>query len=167
VPATKNAPKTIGDLAAAEYRKGTSLPAARKAIAAATGRDASTLFGVVDPIYFRLAGLAEPIVLPASAGKPGTKSYASALARATKARRDRGVRWETVAASIEATVGRKVSPAEAKALYAAAGGDLDSSYVGRGTRVGAPATYAALASTVAAAASDAAPAKRATKAKAS
>lgn len=140
MPVSKKSPASIADLAAAAYRAGLSLPAARKSVAASTGRDASTLYGVVDPIYFRLAGLASPLpALPKSA-RPGTAAYAAALASRVAARRDAGVRWETVAASTEATIGRRVSVAEAKALYRAAGRDPFASYVGRGTRAGAPET---------------------------
>lgn len=128
----------IARIATALYAKGSTLPDARRAVAKELGGLPSLYLGTVDPIYFRLAGLATP--LPASA-----KKSPSALASAVRVRRDSGVRWETVAASAEATIGRRVSVAEAKTLYAKTGADLDSSYVGRGTRVAAPATYADLA----------------------
>jgi hypothetical protein len=125
----------IRKLAEAEYRKGTTLPNARRVAAKKLGGTASLYLGTVDPVYFRLAGLDTP--LPATAAKS-----ARGLATAIRKRRDSGVRWETVAASAEATLGRKVSVSEAKLLYAKGGGDLDSSYAGRGTRVAAPKTYA-------------------------
>lgn len=130
--------KKIRTLATKLYRDGKSLPDARRAVAKKLGGTASLYLGTVDPVYFRLAGLDSP--LPATAAKS-----ARGLATAIRKRRDSGVRWETVAASAEATIGRKVSVAEAKTLYAKGGGDLDSSYAGRGTRVGAPTTYADLA----------------------
>lgn len=134
----------IRRIASDEYAKGTTLPDARRAAAKKLGGTAASYLGTVDPVYFRLAGLADP--LPASAAKS-----ARSLAVAIRKRRDAGVRWETVAASAEATLGRKVSTVETKALYAKGGGDLDSSYAGRGTRVAAPKTYAdeALAAEVA------------------
>lgn len=125
-----------------EYGKGTPLPAVRKILAKTLGGDASLYLGTADPIYYRLAGLADP--LPALSGKTEA-GRASSLAKAIRKRRDAGVRWETVAASAEATLGRRVSLPEAKRLYAKGGGDLASSYAGRGTRVGAPKTYADLA----------------------
>lgn len=136
----------IRRLATAEYEKGTTLPDARRAVAKKIGETASALYGTVDPVYFRLAGLADP--LPATAAKS-----ARSLATAVRKRRDAGVRWETVAASAEATLGRRVSETEAKALYAKGGGDLDASYAGRGTRVAAPKTYADAAVAAEAAAS--------------
>lgn len=125
-----------------EYGKGTPLPAVRKLLAKKLGGDASLYLGTADPIYYRLAGLATPLeVAPAKT----EKGAAANLAKAIRKRRDSGVRWETVAASAEATLGRRVSVAETKRLYAKGGGDLDASYAGRGTRVGAPKTYADLA----------------------
>lgn len=99
--------------------------------------------------FYRLAGTDTP--LPASAAK-GPKSLAKAVAK----RRDAGIRWEIVAASASATLGRRVGVAEAKELYRAAGKDLAASYTGRGTRVAAPATYADPLAAVAAATGDAA-----------
>lgn len=125
-----------------EYEKGTALPAVRKILAAKLGGDPSLYLGTADPIFYRLAGLASPLeIAPAKT----EKGLASNLAKAIRKRRDAGVRWETVAASAEAAIGRRVSTPEAKRLYAKAGGDLAASYAGRGTRVGAPATYADLA----------------------
>jgi len=120
------------------YGAGIALPATRKAIALALGEDPSGngLLGSVDPIYYRLAGLSSP--LPVS-GKT-EKARASSLAKALRKRRDAGVRWEVLRGSAEAAIGRRVSDAEAKALYATAGGDLDASYAGRGTRIAAPKT---------------------------
>jgi hypothetical protein len=135
---TETRSEKIARLARAEFEKGTALPAARRSIAKRLGepKDGTTLLGTVDPVYFRLAGLANP--LPETAAKS-----ARSLAVAIRKRRDSGVRWETVAASAEATLGRRVSVAEAKGLYSKGGGDLESSYAGRGTRIAAPKTYAA------------------------
>jgi hypothetical protein len=119
---------------AREFGKGTPLPAARRAVAKKIGETPSALLSF-DGVYFVLAGYADP--LPASAAKS-----ARSLASAVRKRRDAGVRWETVAASASETLGRVVSVREAKTLYAKGGGDLDASYAGRGTRVGAPKTYA-------------------------
>ena len=142
----------IAAVVAREYAKGTALPAVRKILAKTLGGDPSLYLGTADPVYYRLAGLARP--LSDAKGKPLAKTAKPAAIRAAvRRRRDEGVRWETLAASAEATLGRKVSVPEAKALYAKAGGDLDASYAGRGTRVGAPATYDDLAAAPEAAAS--------------
>lgn len=133
------------------YGKGVALPATRKSIAVSLGEAPSgtSLLGTVDPIYYRLVGLASPVAI---AGKT-PKARATSLGKAVRSRRDSGVRWEVLAASIEAAVGTRVSIPVAKALYADAGGDLAASYVGRGTRVAAPKTYAAPTLPVEAAAS--------------
>lgn len=146
---TKKAPKTlapadrraaIAKTVASEFAKGTALPAVRKILAATLGGSPSLYLGTADPVYYRLLGLSTPL-----ADGKGTLLPADAAPRvlraAVKRRRDSGVRWNVLAASIEATTGRRTSDDEAKALYAKAGGDLDASYTGRGTRVGAPSTY--------------------------
>ena len=110
---------------------------AKKAIREAVGRPVE---GIVDPVYFELRGRDNPLPLRAKTEK--------AAAAAIRKRRDAGGplgRWESVAASASEALGRPVSVATAKALYATGGGDLDSSYVGRGTRAGAPGTYGDLA----------------------
>lgn len=131
----------IGETVAKLYAKGTSLPEIRKALAKALGGTASLYLGTADPVYYRLVGLDSPLVDGKGKRLPATAS-ASVLRSAVRRRRDLGVRWDVLAASIEATIGRRVSNPEAKALYAKAGGDLEASYAGRGTRVAAPATYA-------------------------
>lgn len=150
---------TIARVVEAEYAKGTALAEVRRILASGPlGGDASIYYGTADPVYYRADGLANPLtdgkgnVLLATPEKPLAPAT---LRSAVRRRRDSGVRWNVLAASIEASIGRRVSEAEAKALYAKAGGDLDSSYVGRGTRKGAPATYADLASAVEGKTSDA------------
>jgi hypothetical protein len=106
---------------------------AKKAIREIVGRPVE---GIVDPVYFDLRGRANPLPLRAKTEK--------AAAVAIRKRRDAGGplgRWESVASAASEALGRPVSVALAKTLYATGGGDLDSSYVGRGTRVGAPKTY--------------------------
>lgn len=122
------------------YAEGIALPAIRKALAKALGGSPSLYLGTADPVYYRLVGLDSP--LTDGKGKPLSDPKPAVLRSAVRRRRDSGVRWNVLAASIEATTGRRASEAEAKALYAKAGGDLDASYVGRGTRIGAPTTYA-------------------------
>lgn len=141
----------IAATVAKEFGKGTSLAETRKVLAkdpTLGAGEASRFLGTADPIYYRLAGLAAPLVL-AKGAKPETAdgTASAALAKAVRVRRDAGVRWETLAASIEATIGRRVSVPEARRLYEKGKGDLSSSYAGRGTRRGAPATYADLAAT--------------------
>lgn len=102
----------------------------------------ASLAGIVDPFADRLYGLATPLtrangdLLPATASK---RDLAAAVAR----RRDSGVRWRILAASVEATTGRRTSEAATDALYVYSRGEekREASYVGRGTRVSAPATY--------------------------
>lgn len=124
-----------------EYAKGTPLPEVRKLLAKNLGGAPTLYLGTADPIYYRLAGLANPLA-DAKGKTLSTDAKPAVLRAAVRRRRDAGTRWETLAASIEATTGAPVSVPAAKALYAKAGADLDSSYVGRGTRVGAPKTYA-------------------------
>lgn len=133
-----------------EFAKGTTLPDTRRAAASLLGGDASTYLGTVDPRYYRLLGLSTPLPTPPASAPYATKDgkASASLARAVAKRRASGVRWNVLAASIEATIGRTVSEPEARALAVRGGTDLDSSYVGRGTRVGAPATYADVAEAV-------------------
>jgi hypothetical protein len=129
-------------LTLAAYAAGTSLPDTRRAVAAVLGGTPASFLGTVDPVYYRATGLDTPIVLPAS--KPATTKdgkVSAAFRVALRKRRDSGVRWNVLAASAEATLGRRVSIDEAKRLYALGGGDLDTSYAGRGTKVGAPGVY--------------------------
>jgi hypothetical protein len=108
--------------------------AAKKAIRERVGRPVE---GIVDPVYFEKRGRANPLALPA---KPTKRSISSAVRK----RRDAGGplgRWESVAAAASEALGRPFSVATAKAYYSAGGGDLSKSYVGRGTRIGAPGTY--------------------------
>lgn len=135
----------LGRAVAKLYAIGLSLPATRRSIASALGEtaDGTGLLGTVDPIYYRLVGLASPL-LDAKGNAPKNPA---GLRAAVRRRRDSGVRWEVLAGSIEATTGAKVSKTDAKAIYSKAGGDLDASYAGRGTRVAAPKTYAANAET--------------------
>ncbi len=133
-------PAKIRAAAEAEYEaeaKGIENPVlaparAKREIAAKVGRPVE---GIVDPVYFRENGLRNPIEAKTPKG----------LAAGIRRRRDAGGtlgRWESVAASAG------VSVAVAKDLYAKGGGDLASSYTGRGTRVGAPKTYEDLSSSV-------------------
>ncbi len=106
-----------------------------KATSAVAGRDT---LSIASAVVFELNGRSFP--LPASVAK-SNRSLNVQIRR----RRDGGGtlgRWESVASAASETLGRPVSEKEAKAAYAKGGGDLDSSYTGRGTRVAAPATYA-------------------------
>jgi hypothetical protein len=138
--------ETVRNAARAEYAKDEAnaevvypySPArATKALGSRKGYPAaSRLIGLVAEVYYAENGSRSP--LPKSAAK-GTRSFASAVRK----RRDAGGRlgrWEVIAASAAETLGRPVSVPAVRAAYLASGGDLDSSYTGRGTRVGAPAT---------------------------
>lgn len=113
------------------------LPAkAKVALAAKYGVEAAKLASSVDPVYFRNNGTANPLPLPA-------KATPRSLATAVRKRRDAGTtlgRWESVAASAAVALGRPVSEAAVRSLYAKGGGNIDASYTGRGTRKAAPAT---------------------------
>lgn len=124
------------------------LPAARDAIALALGEDPSSPYALVAAAYYRIVGERTPLVATTPKGNRRP------LARAIRARRDgtdgavlpegtpKGiglVRWDTLAASARIGYGlAKISPGTVQDLYAEAGGDLDSSYAGRGTRASAP-----------------------------
>lgn len=123
-----------------EYAAGTSLAATRKVLGKEFGESPDAFLGTADPIYYRLKGEADPIVVPGSPTRRDGKPTAT-FAKAVRRRLDAGNRLNVVAASASVTLGRKVTTREVKALYAAAGGDLDTRYAGRGTRVGAPGTY--------------------------
>lgn len=136
----------IERLVSSEFAKGTPLPAIRRLAAKKIGGTPDLYLGTVDPVYYRLLGASEPLVrangdpLLDAKGKATTSTVRSSVRR----RRDAGGRlgrWNVLASSLSAALGRKVSEPETKRLYSAAGGDLDASYTGRGTRVGAPATY--------------------------
>lgn len=75
-------------------------------------------------VYWRLAGEADPI--------PGKSPTArrNALVR----RRASGVRFEILAGSLGASLGRRVSVSEIRRLLSEGGLDPDTSYSGRGTR---------------------------------
>lgn len=132
--------EAIRETTEALYRKGTSLPDVRKALAEKLGGTANLYLGTADPVYYRLAGLDSPLD-SAKGVVLGPETSPVTLRAAVRRRRDSGVRWNVLAASIEATLGRRVSVDETKALYSKAGG-ADESYVGRGTRAAAPSTRA-------------------------
>jgi hypothetical protein len=109
---------------------------ATAAIAKRYGYPKSRLIPIVAEVYYAANGVRSP--LPKSATK-GRKSLASAVRK----RRDAGGRlgrWEVVAYSTAATLGRPVSVAAVRALFREAGGDEAKSYTGTGTRKGAPET---------------------------
>jgi hypothetical protein len=96
----------------------------------------SRLVGLVADVYYAENGRRSP--LPASAAK-GPKSLAREVARRRRAGGRLG-RWEVVAYSAEAAIGRPVALSAVRALAKAGGVDLDASYTGRGTRAGATKT---------------------------
>lgn len=130
----------IARIVAESFAAGISLPATRTLLAETLGGTANLYLGTADPRYYRLLGLATPLPKGVYATKTGTPT--AALARAIRKRRDEGVRWNVLTASVEAATGIRYSESAVRALYAKGGGEAESSYVGRGTRVGAPATYA-------------------------
>lgn len=138
---------TIKKALGAAYAKNLALPAARRSVEKKLGLASGATIGF-DSVYFALVGSEYP--LPVGATDPKGK-----IAVAVRKRRDgkdgatlpaepryegRSLRrWEAVAASATVALGRKVSVSDVRALY---GSDekIAKSYVGRGTKAGAPAT---------------------------
>jgi hypothetical protein len=132
--------EALDRIAAEGFDAGLSLPDTRKLAAKKLGGTPNLYLGTIDPRYYRLAGLATPLP-DAPASKPYVLrdgKLSASLARAVRVRRDEGVRWNVLAASVEATVGRRVSETVLRGLYAKGGGDLATSYAGRGTLAGVP-----------------------------
>jgi hypothetical protein len=142
-------PSAVSKLAAAEYLRDEANPAvsfpyspARATAVIGRRKDSpeTGLIGIVAEVYYRENGTRSPLVFPR--GKATPAGIASAVAKRRKAGGRLG-RWDVIAYSLGAALGepgRKVSlPAVRR--YAENGGvSLDSSYTGRGTRKGAPAT---------------------------
>jgi hypothetical protein len=117
--------------------------AATRVLAEKYGGGTSRVASPVARVYYAENGRRNPLDGIGPDSKPG------AIRRAVVSRRDYPLladgsgesadgnatlgRWETVAASASASLGRRVSVAEAKRLY----GDVES-YVGRGTKAAAP-----------------------------
>lgn len=101
-----------------------SLPDAIRVLDRKAGRPT---IGLVSPVYWSLAGERTPLLAKTPKGR------ISELAK----RRASGVRFEVLAASYGAAVGRKVSVSETKDALRASGkptADPETSYSGRGTR---------------------------------
>jgi hypothetical protein len=110
---------------------------ATKAAAKKSGLPASRLVPVVAAVYYEENGKRAPLSFSRGKATP------AAVRSAVRKRRDAGGRlgrWEVVAVSLGVAIGRPVSVATVRALYSDAGGNLDESYTGRGTRAGAPTT---------------------------
>lgn len=105
-----------------EYAAGTALPEAIRKLDAEANRPTIAL---VSRVYWRAKGLADPI-----RAKGEGKAFDAALAK----RRKSGIRFEVLAASAEATLGRPVSTEEVRKRLDRAGLAPDASYTGRGTR---------------------------------
>jgi len=124
---TNSAIKKAAAKAAAKYLDGGKADAklapakVSRALAAKVGR---AVEGLVYPVYWREEGARDPI--------PGKtpKARANALVRRAKL----GVRFEILAASYGAALGRAVGVAEVKRVLREAGYDPDTRYAGRGTR---------------------------------
>jgi hypothetical protein len=107
---------------------------ATRAAEKATGVPFSRLVPVVAAVYYEENGKLSPI-----SGK------GAALSKKIRSRRDAGgrlARWEVIQASLVAGEnGRESWPLPTiRAMYEKGGGDLATSYTGRGTRVAAPET---------------------------
>lgn len=130
----------LDSLVSEAFAAGLSLPDTRKRAASEIGGTPSLYLGTVDPRYYRLKGLSTPLP-PNSKYLAANGTPTATLARAVAKRRKDGVRWNVLSASVEAATGKAFSESAVRALAAKGGVDLEASYVGRGTRVGAPATY--------------------------
>lgn len=140
---TLSIPAKIRAALAKEYAKGTPLPDARRSVEKKLGLAVGAALSF-DSVYFVAIGLANPLPVAEDAAR-------GKVATAVRRRRDgrdgasvpnagatKGlglVRWETVAASATAALGRKVSVRDARTLY----GEKES-YAGKGTRIAAPST---------------------------
>jgi hypothetical protein len=122
----------------AEYDGAPLSPAATTtALAEKYDRSRGPLVGLVAEVYYAENGARFPLAFRAA------KPKAATVAKAVRERRDAGgrlARWEVIAYSLAAGLGRPVSVSAVRELYVAAGGNLGSSYSGRGTRAGAKAT---------------------------
>lgn len=131
---------------AAEYRKGTPLPDARRKVETKLGLSTGAAISF-DRIYFVAIGDDNPLAVSPSSTKAEIRSAVrkrrdgkdGATVAGTGATKGLGLRrWETVAASLSVALGRKVSVRETRDLYGA-----KESYVGKGTRAAAPSTRVA------------------------
>jgi hypothetical protein len=86
------------------------------------------LRGRVDSFYFAENGRRSPF--PKSAR--GAKLGAAILAR--RAKGGTLSRWDTMAAAASVTLGRRVTEEAVKEMFVEAGGEMASSYAGRGTK---------------------------------
>ena len=110
---------------------------ATRAASKASGIPFSRLVPVVAAVYYAENGSRSPIRFRAA--KPSEKAIASAVAKRRNAGGRLG-RWEVVAASLSAGLGRPVSVAAVRAFAKIGGVSETASYTGRGTRAGAVAT---------------------------
>lgn len=140
---TKTTADRIREGLAREYGKGTPLPDARRAVEKRLGLASGAAISF-DSVYFVAIGTDHPLPIDADATKG---KVATAIRRRRDGRDGASVpntgatkglglrRWETVAASASAALGRKVSVRDARALYG-----TKETYAGKGTRVAAPST---------------------------
>jgi len=156
--------------AAAEADPSKRSPArATTALAERYGIPRGPLVGLVAEVYYEGNGAAVPLDIaplverktPAARAR-AEAAYAAGIAEAVRARRDaRGHlgRWEVIryayAAALDLDPSARPTDDAIRALYARAGGDLATSYTGRGTRKGVPATRVDAAAYLAEAADDA------------
>ena len=122
---------------AKQFSKGIALPQARRNVEKQLGLNANEAISY-DNVYFVAIGLDNPIAFP----KNATKAQIAKAIRDRRSGKDgvtipnegntKGmslVRWEAVAASASAGLGRKVSVAEARKLHGP-----KPTYAGRGTK---------------------------------
>ena len=144
-------PKEIARLARVEYARDEAdatkvypYSPARATAKIARRKDAprTGLVGKVAEVYYEENGVRSPLAFPR--GKDTPADIASAVAKRRKALGRLG-RWDVIAYSLGAalgTPGKKVSLPTIREYAEKGGVDLDASYTGRGTRVGAPKTRA-------------------------
>jgi len=139
-------PKEIARLARVEYARDEAdatkvypYSPARATAKIARRKDAprTGLVGKVAEVYYEENGVRSPLAFPR--GKATPAAIASAVAKRRNAGGRLG-RWEVIAASLSAGLGRPVSVAAVRAFAKLGGVSETASYTGRGTRAGAVAT---------------------------
>jgi hypothetical protein len=102
-----------------------------------------SIVGIVAAEYYRENGLRAPLSFDrlAKDGRPTEAGIARSVRKARDAR-GRLARWEVLAYRLAAALGTETIPSRSavEGYYRKGGGDVETSYTGKGTRAGAKAT---------------------------
>jgi hypothetical protein len=102
-----------------------------------------SIVGIVAAEYYRENGLRSPLSFDrlAKDGRPTEAGIARSVRKARDAR-GRLARWEVLAYRLAAALGTETIPSRSavEGYYRKGGGDVETSYTGKGTRAGATAT---------------------------